>query len=458
MSGCGPGTCLWRSPVPLAPAGRVSGIDLSPVMIERARRRIERARPRGPRGPPVADAAGLPHADGVFDAVLASFSLELFDTPEIPEVLAEWRRVLRPGGRVVVVALSGRRLSAGRPACYERLHDRFAAALDCRPIHVRETVAAAGFDVIERTLVPLFGLRTEIGAGPAPRQAAPGRGGRPGIRRARQRDRRSDRSGRLTLPLDTRAPYGDGDDRPERPSAGPEAVMDGPAISTTRLVKFYGRARGVQDLDLEVQPGEVFGYLGPERRRQDHDDPAAARLHPADLGIRPTARHAGAPGQPRHPPAHRLSARRASPVQLAQRPGAGHVLRQPARPAHARTRRRDRPAPRLRPGTRDPDALVGEPAEAGPGPGVHGRPGAPDPRRAHQRPRSARAAGVLRPGPRGARRRPHGLPLVARAPRGGADLRPGGDPPGRPPGGGRADRRPARPCDPQGRGDVRGGP
>jgi ABC-2 type transport system ATP-binding protein len=39
--------------------------------------------------------------------------------------------------------------------------------------------------------------------------------------------------------------------------------MDGPAIRTTRLVKFYGRARGVQDLDLEVRPGEVFGYLGP---------------------------------------------------------------------------------------------------------------------------------------------------------------------------------------------------
>jgi beta-exotoxin I transport system ATP-binding protein len=39
--------------------------------------------------------------------------------------------------------------------------------------------------------------------------------------------------------------------------------MDGPAIRTTRLVKLYGRARGVQDLDLEVVPGEVFGYLGP---------------------------------------------------------------------------------------------------------------------------------------------------------------------------------------------------
>jgi ABC-2 type transport system ATP-binding protein len=39
--------------------------------------------------------------------------------------------------------------------------------------------------------------------------------------------------------------------------------MDGPAIVTRALTKTYGRARGVADLDLEVRPGEVFGYLGP---------------------------------------------------------------------------------------------------------------------------------------------------------------------------------------------------
>ena len=34
-------------------------------------------------------------------------------------------------------------------------------------------------------------------------------------------------------------------------------------IQTKKLTKFYGRHRGLIDLDLEVQPGEVFGYLGP---------------------------------------------------------------------------------------------------------------------------------------------------------------------------------------------------
>ncbi|MDA0638576.1 ABC transporter ATP-binding protein [Nonomuraea sp. MCN248] len=29
------------------------------------------------------------------------------------------------------------------------------------------------------------------------------------------------------------------------------------------LTKYYGRRRGLEDLDLEIQPGEIFGYLGP---------------------------------------------------------------------------------------------------------------------------------------------------------------------------------------------------
>ncbi len=39
--------------------------------------------------------------------------------------------------------------------------------------------------------------------------------------------------------------------------------MSEAAIETAGLTKFYGDARGVEDLDLRVEPGEVFGFLGP---------------------------------------------------------------------------------------------------------------------------------------------------------------------------------------------------
>ena len=35
------------------------------------------------------------------------------------------------------------------------------------------------------------------------------------------------------------------------------------AIATTGLTKYYGSSRGIEDLDLEVERGEVFGFLGP---------------------------------------------------------------------------------------------------------------------------------------------------------------------------------------------------
>jgi hypothetical protein len=36
-----------------------------------------------------------------------------------------------------------------------------------------------------------------------------------------------------------------------------------PAIETAGLTKFYGGTRGIEDLDLRVEHGEIFGYLGP---------------------------------------------------------------------------------------------------------------------------------------------------------------------------------------------------
>ena len=56
-------------------------------------------------------------------------------------------------------------------------------------------------------------------------------------------------------------------DRP-RPRRGQvrvpgESSTDTPLIRATGLTKLYGRQRGLLDLDLDVLPGEVFGYLGP---------------------------------------------------------------------------------------------------------------------------------------------------------------------------------------------------
>ena len=159
--GCGPGMALVELGRAVGPSGRVAGVDLSPAMVGRAQARLARAGLSDHVVVRVADALRLPWPDGSFDALFAAFVLELFDTPEIPAALGEWRRVLRPDGRIAVVSLS-RAAPVRRPTrLYERLHDRFPAALDCRPIHPGRALEAAGFRIERRLMVPLFGLRAE---------------------------------------------------------------------------------------------------------------------------------------------------------------------------------------------------------------------------------------------------------------------------------------------------------
>ena len=43
-----------------------------------------------------------------------------------------------------------------------------------------------------------------------------------------------------------------------------------PMIAVESLVKTYGAFRAVDGVSLDVAPGEIHGFLGPERRRQDH--------------------------------------------------------------------------------------------------------------------------------------------------------------------------------------------
>jgi ABC-type transporter Mla maintaining outer membrane lipid asymmetry ATPase subunit MlaF len=44
---------------------------------------------------------------------------------------------------------------------------------------------------------------------------------------------------------------------------GASPSTDSAAIEVRGLTKFYGESRGIENLDLKVERGEVFGFLGP---------------------------------------------------------------------------------------------------------------------------------------------------------------------------------------------------
>jgi len=154
--GYGTGHCLVQMAEAVGPEGKVFGIDLSEGMRARARERVEREHLSDTVELSCGDATHLPYPDGSMDAVFMSFALELFDTPEIPQVLAGCARVLRPGGRIGVVAITKEGKEGFAVEAYEWTHQHFPNLLDCRPIFVRRALEDAGFSIRNATIANMW--------------------------------------------------------------------------------------------------------------------------------------------------------------------------------------------------------------------------------------------------------------------------------------------------------------
>jgi ubiquinone/menaquinone biosynthesis C-methylase UbiE len=117
--GCGTGFLALR----LAELGHtVAGVDLSQQMIEQARAKAKQA------GLPiefrVGDAVELDSADQTYDLVVARHVI--WNLPDPERAVAEWLRVLRPGGRLLVI--EGKWADSGAAAqSHSRPADRFVA-------------------------------------------------------------------------------------------------------------------------------------------------------------------------------------------------------------------------------------------------------------------------------------------------------------------------------------------
>ncbi len=158
--GFGTGHCILALAQTVGQSGKVYGIDLSEGMSNITQTRIRKAGLSDRVELRCGDATKLPYESDFFHAVFMSFALELFDTPEIPIVLSECRRVLRNGGRIGVVSMSkGEDNLAMR--LYEWSHRKFPKYVDCRPIFVREAIEAADFQVLDVKIFSMFGLMGE---------------------------------------------------------------------------------------------------------------------------------------------------------------------------------------------------------------------------------------------------------------------------------------------------------
>jgi len=149
--GVGTGFSLQEIAQSVGTTGKAYGIDITPEMLRLTEKRLRKAALMDRVELHEGDARTMPYEDNMFDAVYMAATLELFDTPDIPKVLVEIKRVLKQQGRLVVASLS----KEGREdfwfvRLYEWLHQKFPKYASCRPIYVEQAIKEVGFNVIKR--------------------------------------------------------------------------------------------------------------------------------------------------------------------------------------------------------------------------------------------------------------------------------------------------------------------
>jgi ubiquinone/menaquinone biosynthesis C-methylase UbiE len=154
--GFGTGHTLVGLARAVGPSGRVHGIDLSDGMMAVAESRVRHEGVADRVVLRTGDATGLPYPADSMDAIFMSFTLELFAAPEIPVVLAQCLRVLKTGGRIVVVGMSKEGEHGLVYEAYEWTHRHFPNFVDCRPILVGQALAAAALQVTEKQHVQIW--------------------------------------------------------------------------------------------------------------------------------------------------------------------------------------------------------------------------------------------------------------------------------------------------------------
>jgi len=129
--GCGTG----RAAVDLAKAvgdtGRLDALDLTEAMLNQARAKIEKQGLSNRVHFKQGNARELPYPSATFDVLYNGYMFDLIPLDGFTPILKEFQRVLKPGGKLVLVNMSK---PDSRRTFYERVYARGWAVMPCRPV------------------------------------------------------------------------------------------------------------------------------------------------------------------------------------------------------------------------------------------------------------------------------------------------------------------------------------
>jgi ubiquinone/menaquinone biosynthesis C-methylase UbiE len=142
------------------PSGRNEGIDLTAAMLARAEKRADRSGIRN-YCLRIGNALKLDYPDNEFDVLVNNYMLDLLPESDFEPVLAEFRRVLRPGGRLVLVNMTkGEHWYNGLWAWIYRKNPAWLGG--CRGVQLSRSLAECGYTNIQRQYVSQMTFPSEV--------------------------------------------------------------------------------------------------------------------------------------------------------------------------------------------------------------------------------------------------------------------------------------------------------
>lgn len=141
--------------------GRTAGVELAPGMLAETRRRLRAA---GLEGVELVEGSALqlPFEDESFDLVVNAYMLDLLAREDIPRALSEFRRVLKPDGRLVLSNMTKGERAVHRvwDGLYAR---RVNLTANCRGVLAAPVLAElGGFTSVRREYLAQMLFPTEI--------------------------------------------------------------------------------------------------------------------------------------------------------------------------------------------------------------------------------------------------------------------------------------------------------
>lgn len=142
------------------PSGRNEGVDLTEAMLIRAEKRAASTGIKNYRLT-VGDAYALDFPDSAFDVLINNYMFDLLPEDDFPIVLAEFRRVLHPGGRLVLVNMT--KGVRWYNSIWEWVYRMNPALLGgCRGVNVLPLLGQFGFVTLGRQYISQMSFPSEV--------------------------------------------------------------------------------------------------------------------------------------------------------------------------------------------------------------------------------------------------------------------------------------------------------